>query len=55
VSGFNPVELPDDLKQAGLDLVEDLNGHQVAERYGRIGTKALRPSANMHVALARCP
>jgi methyltransferase (TIGR00027 family) len=55
VSGFNPVELPDDLKQAGLDLVEDLNGHQMAERYGRIGTKALRPSANMHVALARCP
>jgi methyltransferase (TIGR00027 family) len=55
MSGFNPAELRDDLKQAGLDLVEDLNGHQMAERYGRTGTKALRPSANMHIALARCP
>ncbi|HEY3680862.1 MAG TPA: class I SAM-dependent methyltransferase [Bradyrhizobium sp.] len=55
VSGFNPAELRGDLKQAGLDLVEDLNGHQMAERYGRIGAKALRPSANMHIALARCP
>jgi len=55
VSGFNPAELRDDLKHAGLDLVEDLNGHQMAERYGRIGAKALRPSANMHIALARCP
>ncbi|HEY3793193.1 MAG TPA: class I SAM-dependent methyltransferase [Bradyrhizobium sp.] len=55
VSGFDPMEIASDLKQAGLDLVEDLNGHQMAERYGRMGTKALRPSANMHIALARCP
>jgi methyltransferase (TIGR00027 family) len=55
VSGFNPKEIANDLKQAGLDLVEDLDGHQMAERYGRIGTKALRPSANTHIALARCP
>jgi methyltransferase (TIGR00027 family) len=55
VSGFDPKTIAYDLKQAGLDLIEDLDGHQMAERYGRIGTKALRPSANMHIALARCP
>ena len=55
VSGFDPREIADDLKQVGLDLVEDLNGHQLAERYGRVGANVLRPSANMHIALARCP
>jgi methyltransferase (TIGR00027 family) len=54
VSGFDPGEIANDLKQAGLDLVEDLNGPQMAERYGRTGANALRPSANMHIALARC-
>jgi methyltransferase (TIGR00027 family) len=55
MSGFDPRELANDLKQAGLDLVEDLNGDQLAERYGRIARHPLRPTASMHIALARCP
>jgi methyltransferase (TIGR00027 family) len=55
MSGFDPRELANDLKQAGLDLVENLNGHQLAERYGRTSGHPLRPSASMHIALARCP
>ena len=37
VSGFDPLEIASDLKSAGLELVEDLDGHQMAERYGRTG------------------
>ena len=53
VSGFDPLQLANDLKSAGLELVEDLNGHQMAERYGRGG--AFRPNSTMHIALARRP
>jgi methyltransferase (TIGR00027 family) len=53
VSGFDPLKLASDLKSTGLELVEDLDGHQMAERYGRAGHNALRPSATMHIALAR--
>jgi methyltransferase (TIGR00027 family) len=55
LSGFDPKEIANDLKQAGLELIEDLDGDQMAERYGRIAGSALRPAASMHVALARCP
>jgi len=50
MSGFNPAELACDLKQVGLELVEDLDGPQMSERYR---TNALRPRASMHIALAR--
>ena len=53
VSGFDPSELASDLKSAGLELVEDLNGRQMAERYGRAA--AFRPNSTMHIALARRP
>jgi methyltransferase (TIGR00027 family) len=55
VSGFDPGEIANDLKRASLELVEDLGGHRLAERYGRIGDSALCPSATMHIALARRP
>jgi methyltransferase (TIGR00027 family) len=55
MSGFDPDEIATDLKRAGLDLVEDLGGHQLAERCGRTGDNALRPPASMHIALARRP
>jgi len=55
VSGFDPLELANDLKSAGLELVEDLDGYRMAERYARAGHDALRPSATMHIALARRP
>lgn len=55
MSGFDPKEIANDLKRAGLDLVEDLDGDQMAERYGRTAGSALRPAASMHIALARRP
>jgi methyltransferase (TIGR00027 family) len=53
VSGFNPKEIANDLAHIGLELVEDLDGPKMSERYGRIGTNALRPSDSLHIALAR--
>jgi methyltransferase (TIGR00027 family) len=50
ISGFNPAELACDLQQVGLELVEDLDGPQMSQRYR---TNALRPTASMHIALAR--
>jgi len=55
VSGFDPSEVANDLRHAGLELIEDLGGHQLAERYGRAGDNALLPNATMHIALARRP
>jgi methyltransferase (TIGR00027 family) len=55
VSGFDPKTIANDLKQAGLDLIEDLDGHRMAERYGRIARHPLRPSSSMHIVLARRP
>jgi methyltransferase (TIGR00027 family) len=53
VSGFDPKEIPNDLAQVGLELVEDLDGPEMAERYRRAGANALQPPASMHIALAR--
>jgi methyltransferase (TIGR00027 family) len=50
VSGFDPNQIAKDLGQAGLELVEDLDGRQMSERYG---ANAPRPSATMHIARAR--
>jgi methyltransferase (TIGR00027 family) len=52
LSGFDPNEIANDLMHAGLELIEDLNGPKMAERYGRIGANALEPSASMHIARA---
>jgi methyltransferase (TIGR00027 family) len=53
LSGFNPKEIASDLAHVGLELVEDLDGQKMSERYGRTGTNALKPSNSLHIALAR--
>jgi O-methyltransferase involved in polyketide biosynthesis len=53
VSGFDPNEIARDLTRVGLELVEDLDGQQMSERYRRSGPNALLPPATLHVALAR--
>lgn len=52
-SGFDPAELGGQLAELGLDLVEDLNGPGLAERYGRIGARALPTAVASRFALAR--
>jgi methyltransferase (TIGR00027 family) len=52
-SGFDPRELGDDLAAVGLELVEDLNGFGLVERYRTQGAGALHPVEAAHVALAR--
>ena len=53
VSGFDPDEIANDLGRAGLELVEDLDGRQLSERYAGIDANALRSSATLHLARAR--
>ena len=53
VSGFDPKEIAHDLKRVGLELVEDLDGTAMAERYARSGGNILRPSAGQHIVCAR--
>ena len=53
VSGFDPAELPDVLAGVGLELIEDLNGPELAARYGRLGPRALPTSVSSRCALAR--
>lgn len=53
LSGFDPNEIANDLMHVGLELIEDLDGPKMSERYARTGTNALRPSGSMHIARAR--
>ena len=53
LSGFDPAELCANLAACGLELVEDLNGSDVAARYDRSGDKTLEQSPFSHIALAR--
>jgi methyltransferase (TIGR00027 family) len=53
VSGFDPAELPGELDALGLELIEDLNGPELAERYGRVGARALPTATASRFALAR--
>jgi methyltransferase (TIGR00027 family) len=55
LSGFDPKEIANDLKRVGLELIEDLDGQKMSERYGRTGANALLPSVSTHIALARVP
>jgi O-methyltransferase involved in polyketide biosynthesis len=52
-SEFNPEKVSDDLRRTGLTLVGDLDGEQIAERYGRTGSNSLRASATSHIDRAR--
>ena len=53
LSGFDPKEIANDLVHAGLELIEDLDGPRMSERYAREGANALRPGPSMHIARAR--
>ncbi len=53
LSGFDPKEIANDLMHIGLELIEDLDGQKMSERYRRTGANALQPSVSMHIALAR--
>jgi methyltransferase (TIGR00027 family) len=53
VSGFDPKEIANDLMHVGLELIEDLDGQKMSERYRRTGANALQPPVSLHIALAR--
>ena len=53
VSGFHPASLAAELREVGLDLVEDLNEFQMAARYDSQGINGFRPVDRSHVALVR--
>ena len=53
LSGFDPETLGEQLRAAGLLLLEDLNGEQAVARYDRSGVNGLRPAAAAHIAHAR--
>jgi O-methyltransferase involved in polyketide biosynthesis len=50
VSGFHPVDLADDIRHLGLELVEDLNDFQLVERYDPAGVNGLKPADRSHIA-----
>jgi len=53
VSGFEPEQLDDDLREAGLELLENLKPDGLGARYCADRRDGLRPSAGAHVAHAR--
>jgi methyltransferase (TIGR00027 family) len=53
VSGFDPAQLGGDLRDARLELVEDLGPTELATRYCTMRSDGLSPSRGSHVARAR--
>jgi methyltransferase (TIGR00027 family) len=53
VSGFDPNEIANDLARVGLELVDDLDGNAMSERYAGLSTNILKPPATMHIVRAR--
>lgn len=53
ISGFNPDEIVNDLTCVGLELVENLDGKAMWERYRGSKTTLGQPPASLHIALAR--
>jgi methyltransferase (TIGR00027 family) len=53
LSGFDPKEISNDLMHVGLELIEDLDGQKMSERYNRTGANALQPPVSLHIARAR--
>lgn len=53
VSGFDPNEIAGDLAGVGLELVEDLDGKAMSDRYARAGANILQPPVTMHIVRAR--
>jgi len=52
LSGFNPSQLAEDLRQVGLSLVEDFSGEHLWRRYCTEDEDALRSTAAVHIARA---
>lgn len=52
LSGFDPATLAAQLRDTGLELVEDLDGHQALARYDAAGANGLQPAGAAHVARA---
>lgn len=53
LSGFDPVGLKALLLGTGLELIEDLDGHQGLARYDPMGVNGLRSAGAAHIAHAR--
>jgi len=53
ISGFDPSEIINDLTSVGLELVENLDGKAMWDRYRRANTTLGEPPASLHIALAR--
>jgi methyltransferase (TIGR00027 family) len=53
LSGFDPRSLAANLVGCGLNLIEDLDGNDIARRYDSDGSHRLGQSAFSHIALAR--
>ena len=53
VSGFDPKEIAKDLADVGLELVEDLDGNAMSERYSGTSANVLQPPASLHIVRAR--
>jgi methyltransferase (TIGR00027 family) len=52
VSGFDPAALPRELRACGLELLEDLDGAQLAGRYDGDSVNGLRCAGASHIARA---
>ena len=52
-SGFDPARLGGELDALGLELLEDLNGPELAQRYGRVGARALPTASASRFARVR--
>ncbi|HEX7920344.1 MAG TPA: class I SAM-dependent methyltransferase [Bradyrhizobium sp.] len=53
VSGFDPGEIAKDLADVGFELVEDLDGNAMSERYSGTRANVLHPPASLHIVRAR--
>lgn len=53
ISGFNPNDIINDLAFVGLELVENLDGKAMWDRYRGANTTLGQPPASLHIALAR--
>jgi methyltransferase (TIGR00027 family) len=53
LSGFDPAALAKDLAVCGLELIEDLNGPEIAARYDGAGKHGLGQPSSSHIAHAR--
>ncbi len=53
ISGFDPNQLFDELRRAGLELIENLGPEELAARYCRDRSDGLTASSGAHIARAR--